>query len=187
MPIVPSSGFIRLLIYAGFVLLVLVVSQSASAQGVRLVRPPDPLPVSDLRPKIFLGGSIEMGSAVDWQSKLAGIISDLDVVLLNPRRNDWDTAWKPVAADSNFRAQVEWELTALEASDLILIYFAPGTLSPVSLLEFGLYAGSGKLRVVCPDGFWRKGNVDITAARYGVPVYNNLDEFVQSLRQAFSR
>ncbi len=187
MLIVPSSGFFRRFICAGFILFVVVVSQPALAQGVHLVRSPEQLPVSDLRPKIFLGGSIEMGNAVDWQSQLFAQISDLDVVLLNPRRDNWDTAWKPVAADSNFRAQVEWELTALEASDLIIMYFAPGTLSPVSLLEFGLYAGSGKLRVVCPEGFWRKGNVDITAARYRIPVYDNLDELVLSLRRDFSK
>ena len=48
------------------------------------------------------------------------------------------------------------------------MYFDPNTKSPVSLLELGLYAHTGKLRVCCPDGFWRKGNVDVICARFGI-------------------
>ena len=37
-------------------------------------------------------------------------------------------------------------------------------------MELGLFAGRmpGKLIVYCPEGFWRKGNVDITCKYYGV-------------------
>ena len=36
------------------------------------------------------------------------------------------------------------------------------------MLELGLHARSGKVVLFCPEGFWRKGNVDLTAAAYGV-------------------
>jgi hypothetical protein len=39
-----------------------------------------------------------------------------------------------------------------------------------------LFARSGKLLVCCPEGFWRKGNVEIVCARYGVPLVGELDE-----------
>lgn len=44
---------------------------------------------------VFLAGSIEMGKASDWQQKLIDDLSDLpdDLVLLNPRRKDWDSSW----------------------------------------------------------------------------------------------
>jgi hypothetical protein len=58
------------------------------------------------------------------------------------------------------------------------MYFDPNTKSPISLLELGLFAQSKKLIVCCPRGFWRKGNVDITCDRYGIPFF---DDFKISL------
>ncbi len=59
--------------------------------------------------------------------------------------------------------QVEWELCALEHCDLIVMLLCHGTLSPISLLELGLFAASRRLVVCCEDGFWRKGNVEVRA------------------------
>src|SRR3546814_4292495 len=55
---------------------------------------------------------------------------------------------------------------ALESAAIIVMLLAPGSQSPISLLETGLHARGGKLILLCPEGFWRKGNVDITAERY---------------------
>jgi len=132
--------------------------------------------------KIFLAGSIEVGLAEGWQElvapKIAAAIECLATdertiatdhfVLLNPRRDDWDSTWKQTRDDPQFRGQVTWELSSLQRADWILMYFDPATRSPISLLELGLHAGSGKLVVVCPDGFWRKGNVDIVCEFYGI-------------------
>ncbi len=57
------------------------------------------------------------------------------------------------------------------------MYFDPNTKSPISLLELGLYAASDKLTVCCPEGFWRKGNVDIVCERYGVEQVDTIEEF----------
>jgi len=54
----------------------------------------------------------------------------------------------------------------------------PATQSPISLLELGLYANSGKLTVICPDGFYRKGNVEVVCALYDIPLFNNINEFM---------
>lgn len=123
-----------------------------------------------------------MGAAANWQSEVQAAPSSEKVVFLNPRREDWNPAWKPEASDPNFREQVEWELAALEEADIILMYFSPGTQSPVTLLEFGLYAQSGKLLVAAPTGFWRKGNVEITGERYNVPRYGDLAGLIQAVR-----
>lgn len=146
------------------------------------IQSPNPLP-DDGRISVFLAGSIDMGGSVDWQAQVARELADEGVVLLNPRRDDWNPAWKPSADEPEFRRQVEWELTALQRADVIAMYFAPGSQSPVTLLELGLHAGSGKLLLACPDGFWRKGNVDITADRYGVPRYESLDALIAGVRQ----
>nr|WP_314433830.1 nucleoside 2-deoxyribosyltransferase domain-containing protein [uncultured Brevundimonas sp.] len=161
-------------------------TQTQAAHAPLLVTSPHPLPIDNQRPRVFLGGSIDMGGAPDWQATMTAALSDMDVVILNPRRPDWNPAWRPDADEPEFRRQVEWELNALEAADVIVMYFAPGTQSPVSLLEMGLHARSGKLIVLAPDGFWRKGNVDITAAVYGVRQVKTMDELTAAVRDALA-
>ena len=128
-----------------------------------------------------------MGKSENWQAELEKVLEHLPVVLLNPRRDDWNKEWKPVSTDSNFRTQVQWELSALEAADIIVMYFAPGSQSPISLLELGLYARTKKLMVVCPDGFWRKGNVDIVAERYHIDTYPTLEAMSNALKDKVSK
>jgi hypothetical protein len=146
-----------------------------------IIKSPNTIPTHDTRTKIFLGGSIDMGNAVDWQARVTEALSGKNVILLNPRRDDWNKNWKPLSNDPNFRQQVEWELSALEAANIIIMYFAPGSQSPVSLLELGLYARTGKLMVVCPEGYWRKGNVDIVAEKYKIKTFDSLDTLIQHI------
>lgn len=155
-----------------------------TAPTFQVVTSPEVLPAADGRPRLFLGGSIAGGDAPDWQAELIAAVDDLDVVVLNPRRADWNPAWRPEADEPEFRRQVEWELSALEAADVIVMYFAPGTQSPISLLELGLHARSGKMIVLAPEGFWRKGNVDITAETYGVRQVEDMDALVAEARRA---
>ena len=62
------------------------------------------------------------------------------------------------------------------------MYFSPETKSPISLLELGLYATSGKMIVCCPDGFWRKGNVEIVCEKYEIPLYETLDDLLNFIK-----
>lgn len=152
---------------------------------VTVIKPPDPIYASPKR-QIFLAGSIEMGKAEDWQKKVADILEYEDVILFNPRRDDWDTSWKQEKDNPQFRGQVEWELEALEQCDTIFMYLSPGTISPISLLELGLFTDTGggwntKMIVCCPEGFHRKGNVDIVCERYGVDQIDSLEELYEAL------
>lgn len=125
---------------------------------------------------IFLAGSIEMGLAEDWQKELGEWLIDKNYNIFNPRRADWDSTWNQTYEDPNFSQQVKWEMNALEKSDYIIMYLDPQTKSPISLLELGLHASSKKLFVVCPDGFWRKGNVEVVCSLYDIPLFNSLEE-----------
>lgn len=58
------------------------------------------------------------------------------------------------------------------------MYIDPATKSPISLLELGLFAKSGKLIICCPDGFYRKGNIEVVANYYGIPMFPTLEETV---------
>lgn len=136
-------------------------------------------------PKIFLAGSIEMGQAEDWQDKVVDALRDKDVLVLNPRRESWDSSWEQNKENPIFKEQVLWELDSLAISDYIVMYFDPNTKSPISLLEMGLYAHNGKLLVVCPDGFWRKGNVDIVCENYSIPQFESFDKLILHLKTQF--
>lgn len=133
-------------------------------------------------PIIFLAGSIEMGNAELWQDKVSSALSEYECTILNPRRDDWDSSWEQTIKNDNFREQVEWELSSLDMSDIIFFYFDPNTKSPISLMELGKYIDEGKkLFVVCPDGFWRKGNVEIICNKYNQELYNDLDDALDAM------
>ena len=148
----------------------------------RVIKPPAPIDIELSSPSIFLAGSIEMGGAEDWQSRVERELADTTAVILNPRRDAWDASWEQSIDHALFREQVEWELEAQERATMILMYFAPDTRAPITLLELGLFARSDKLVVCCPDGFWRKGNVEIVCARYRVPLVATLQELIARAR-----
>ncbi len=138
-------------------------------------------PEFDIR--IFLAGSIEMGKAEQWQERIVNAMSDAsNLVILNPRRDDWDSSWEQRADNPQFFEQVSWELDMLDAADIVVMYLAPGTKSPISLLELGLCARSGKLKVCCPKGFWRRGNVEVVCRRNHIPLFETLDDLIAALR-----
>lgn len=141
---------------------------------MREIKSPTELTFSGL--SIFLGGSIEMGTAEDWQSQLTKELTEFDIVLLNPRRDDWDSSWVQSIHNAQFKEQVNWELDAMDCADLIVFYFDPNTKSPITLMELGLHVQNSRVIVCCPDGFWRKGNVEIICDRYEVPLCNTFDE-----------
>ena len=155
------------------------------ASKLQVFKPPTELPARIEHPIVFLAGSIEQGAADDWQADVGAACEDLGVVFLNPRREAWDPSWEQRVDNPQFRQQVEWELDGLERAAMIIFYFAPNTKSPVTLLELGLHAASGKAIVCCPDGFWRKGNVDITCQRYDVPQVSSLPDLVRIIRERF--
>ncbi len=140
--------------------------------------------------KVFLSGSIEMGTAIDWQNRIINLWSDLNIIILNPRRDDWDNTWVQSISihDARFFEQVQWELQAMEDSDLIICYFEPSTKAPITLLELGLNIRSNVPLYVCvPDGFYRQGNVEIVCKRYGVFYTNQIDILVSELRMKILR
>ena len=87
----------------------------------------------------------------------------------------------------------------LGVADIVVCYLAEGTVSPISLLELGLLMGEmegvkkgrrevgreGKetILVGCPDGFGRKGNVQIICERYGVRMFEGLEELGDAVEE----
>lgn len=143
-----------------------------------------PQMVITARPTVFLAGSVEMGLAEKWQDFAASqLIDRTDAVVLNPRRDDWDSSWRQSIEDPQFFEQVMWELFGLDAAAIALFYFDPSTKSPITLLELGVRAASKPKSTVvaCPPGFWRRGNVEITCDKFGVTFYETLSEAVDNV------
>ena len=136
---------------------------------------------------VFLAGSIEMGKAEDWQTDMSQYFLEKGIGSFNPRRKDWDSSWTQEFENPQFNQQVNWELDALERADHILLYLVPETMSPISLLELGIHVSNENLYVVCPNGFWRKGNVDIVCNRYNIPLFESLDEFKKHFHEKIRR
>lgn len=145
-----------------------------------VIKPPSKLPGKE-RKSVFLAGSIDMGKAENWQERAQKIMRNSDLNILNPRREKWDPTLKQSIDNVTFRQQVEWELDAMDQADAIIMYFDPSGKAPITLLELGLHAKSGKLFICCQDGYWRKGNVEIIANRYEISMYENLDECVRAV------
>jgi len=156
---------------------------------MRVVQAPNRLQESSSPcPWVFLAGTIEMGTAENWQSHVVTQLKDIEGTIWNPRRDAWDSSWEQRASNPQFREQVEWELNYLEAADQILMYFDPTSKSPVTLLELGLLAlvvhgRRQSLTVCCPDGFWRKGNVEFVCERYRIPLVHTFDDFVARIKK----
>lgn len=147
-----------------------------------VVKPPTTLDRLDWSlPSVFLAGSIEMGKAEDWQSMAAERIGNANRLILNPRRDEWNPEWTQDYSNPNFREQVQWELSALDRADWVFVHLQHDTLSPITLMEIGLHARRGRMLISCPEGFWRRGNVQTVAVHYKVPLYDSIDEAMDVL------
>jgi len=101
----------------------------------------------DLKHTIFLAGSIT--GASNWQDDAANrLLPHFNI--FNPRRDNYSTL-DPKAE----REQIAWEFKHLDLAEITLFYFAPETLAPITLLEYG------KQLVKCQYAPYRKTYVCI--------------------------
>lgn len=150
----------------------------------RIIKAPNEVILNDGQRSLFLIGSIEMGKAYDWQAALSDMIlnnQELDnIVITSPRREHWDNSWEQKITHDKFNEQVTWELDNIEDADYCVIYFDKNTNSPITLLELGLVSQikPDKCFTICPEGYFRKGNVDIVCNRYGIQQGNSFEDFI---------
>jgi hypothetical protein len=159
---------------------------------MQVIKAPEPFDINTFEPVVFLAGSIEMGAAINWQEEfIPKLLSNYEGFILNPRRDDWDASWVQRKDNPQFNEQVNWELRGLHKANVVFFYFAPNTISPISLLELGLVAQhkkifcqKGDVIVYCPDDFQRKGNVDITLEFLKLnPACDDLDDALYELHE----
>lgn len=140
--------------------------------------------------KIFLAGAIDMGRADFWQTEVGNFLDKKfqdSIVVYDPRRPDWDDTWVQSIDDSNFNEQVNWELEHIDKSDIQVVYFTKDSKAPITFLELGHMSRNPHKQIVyCPDGFYRKGNVDIFCKRYGIFNTPDINTFYKTLENKIS-
>lgn len=134
---------------------------------------------------LFAGGSIEQGAAEMWQDRLAVDLQNINGSIYNPRRDDWDSTLEQRISNPQFLGQLEWEYLAMELATKLFFYFDPNTKSPITIGEVYMLAPTvdpSDMTVVCPDGFWRKGNIEFICHKFDIPVFNTfMDGLIHSV------
>lgn len=149
---------------------------------VTLYKSPEVVNDSD-NVKMFLGGTIEMGNSVDWQSEVVEALDGYNVDIYNPRRSDWDSSWKQSITNEKFVEQVTWELDHIEKSDVVIFNILADSKSPITLMEIGLVSNLRcRVLICCEDGFWRKGNIEVMCERYNMDLFDNMNELLEELK-----
>ncbi|KAI8951952.1 hypothetical protein F4801DRAFT_260458 [Xylaria longipes] len=143
--------------------------------SIQIIRAPSEEPVKGIK-SVFLAGTTTAVGNIDWRQKLSASLSEYPITVFNPNRPDWDSTWREDITFDPFREQVSWELDKQEKADLVVVYFHPATHAPVSLLEFGLSARiPGKVIAIAPEGYSKRGNVQMVCQRFGIELLDNID------------
>ena len=110
-------------------------------------------------PSVFLGGGIT-GCKL-WQDVLIKEIQELNCVVFNPRRKEFD-----IKDPSQSQIQILWEHQYLASANIVIFYFSSETLCPITLFELGarLMANRGgydqSIYIYCEPDYQRKFDVE---------------------------
>ncbi|KAI9148784.1 hypothetical protein HJFPF1_10826 [Paramyrothecium foliicola] len=147
----------------------------------QIIRAPSEEAVNGIK-TVFLAGTTTAVGNVDWREELSASLSEYPITIFNPNRPDWDSTWREDITFEPYREQVLWELDKQVKADLLVVYFDPATIAPISLLEFGLSAQvPGKVVAVAPEGYAKRANVQLVCQKFGVEFLDNighLHEFI---------
>lgn len=122
---------------------------------------------------VFLAGTIDNGNSLNWQDKTIIELINLgvkDLEVYNPRREHWN----PNPSKEDMEYQIKWEQDHLDKADVIAMVLLDDSKSPISLLEIGLYAKTGKLIVFCTPNFYRWDNVRLTCEKYHIELVQDI-------------
>jgi len=136
---------------------------------------------------IFLAGSIDEGRARPWHLEVVKALDPFDILILNPKREEWDASWEQSADNPQFREQVTWEFKAMQNSDMILFVFTEESKAPVSMYEYGRFAHIKDSLICVEEGFYRQGNLDLYSSFDEIPIYHNLDEMIMDLKTVIGK
>ncbi len=128
---------------------------------------------------LFLGGGIT--SCPQWQPIMVDLLKDTELVLVNPRRDNFDVTQKGIQEE-----QISWEYKYLRAVTGRMFWFPKETLCPITLFELGKYIEkTDALFVGCDIDYGRREDllIQMGLARPWAPqVHYTLDGLAESIR-----
>lgn len=131
--------------------------------------------VDDGRLCVFLAGVLG-----DWREEVVRDLQDLDVVIFDPVRKDWDSTWVESVDDVRFVEQTLWEFWRQAEAGLVLFYFGSAEADGVvTMMEFGLWAGTGRAVVLESPDFRKWGYIRVICGELGVKIVRSVKEFRQ--------
>ena len=116
---------------------------------------------------IFLAGGIS--NCTNWQPNVAKWFINTDLVVVNPRREDF--------TNCSSTQQIIWEFERLKKSDIILFWFPPETVCPITLYELGAWAGRKPIIVGCHRDYSRKLDLEVQLGLKNTPVHVGMTNF----------
>lgn len=132
---------------------------------------------------VFLAGGI-VGTPL-WQKEMVSLLAHTDLVLLNPRRENF-----PIHDPGAAEEQITWEFEHLRKASAILFYFPSETLCPIVLFELGAHSMTSKpiFVGVHPD-YQRRQDVEIQTrlVRPDVKIVYSLPGLAQQVAEFRSR
>lgn len=81
---------------------------------------------------LFMAGGIT--NCPNWQMELAALLQNVDLTVLNPRRQNFPSKEENPNIDQE---QISWEYTYISAADGISFWFTDATVQPITLFELG--------------------------------------------------
>lgn len=146
---------------------------------MREIKAPDRYEHRPNQRTLFVAGGIS--NCPEWQSTLPAAFAEIDVHLLNPRRDHFDIG-NPVMDQE----QIEWEHQHLMQASAYLFWFCEETLCPITLFELGKVIGlfpTRSLFVGTHPNYERKRhvNIQLLLIRPEVTVVQKLDRLLEQV------
>ncbi|KAA8618425.1 hypothetical protein PtrSN002B_002981 [Pyrenophora tritici-repentis] len=151
------------------------MSQQTSTSARAIIHKPPHKPDVE-SPSVILYGGMPTDPEKDWRADLSASLSDLPIAILDPTCDAWDSTWIEDISFQPFKDQVKWEMDHAGIADVIVFHFGGKTDQPITLLELGLYAHTGKAVVCCQEEFSKKGNVQIVCEKYEIAMCDTVEE-----------
>ena len=127
---------------------------------------------------VFLAGGIS--NCADWQTTLANLLKDTNLVLLNPRRKDF--ALNDLEME---KQQIEWEYGHLVKATATSFWFPKETLCPITLYELGKQSvGNKPLFIGVHPEYLRNRDIHIQTKliRPEIVITESLEELAKQIK-----
>lgn len=151
---------------------------------ITVINAPDDTSGSNYRTNIFLAGGVTY--CPDWQQKVIDqllkerCLSDKDITIYNPRREEWDIN----SGEEESIKQIEWEAKRFMKSNIFSFYFCNSeSPQPITLFELGRYATLAKdyydsdwkdrIIVSIENGYSRDLDVETQCRLMGIKAFRN--------------